>query len=112
MPFMYGSYHIYKADRETQQYQVSTLFNLTSQDAPALYPHFMYESILRTANGDPNFKFTLRNSPLPLTPSQQSEREESAVFFMIFIVAVGYSVSITGLVSHLVTERVSGLLHS
>jgi hypothetical protein len=47
MPYSYGSYFIYEANNSTKQFKVASLLNLTSQDATALYPQFMYESILR-----------------------------------------------------------------
>ena len=45
-PYRYGSYFIYEANNLTKQFRVASLVNLTSQDATALFPQFMYESIL------------------------------------------------------------------
>ena len=67
-PYMYGAYYVYEANRSAQQYKFVSLVNATSRDAPGLFPQFMYEAVLRTATGDPNFKFALRSSPLPPTP--------------------------------------------
>ena len=54
-PTRYGSYQIYQADGVAHNYQVNAQLNLTSQDVTALYPQFMYESILKTAMNDPDF---------------------------------------------------------
>ena len=47
MPYRYGSYLIYEANNNTKQFKIVSFVNITSQDAPALYPQFMYESILK-----------------------------------------------------------------
>ena len=110
-PFMYGSYQIYEADTETQQYKVLTFVNLTSQDAPGLYPQFIYESILKTATGDPNFKFKLRSTPYPPTWRFRYRLETFNAGNIIFVTAIAYAVMITTVVSYLVTERIQGLKH-
>lgn len=57
MPYRYGSYAVYKANKDTQTYQINSYMNLTSQDAAGLWPQFMYESVLKTATGKDNFTF-------------------------------------------------------
>jgi len=51
---------MYEADLDTQQYKFMSFVNLTSSDASGLYPQFMYESILKVATQDENFKFKTR----------------------------------------------------
>lgn len=63
-PYLYSSFYVFEADRQTQQYKFASFANLTSS-ASALYSGFMYEAILRTATDDPDFKFAVRSSPLP-----------------------------------------------
>ena len=43
--------------------------NMTSSDVSALFPQFMYESILRVANDDPGFEFKTRVTPFPVINS-------------------------------------------
>jgi len=71
LPYMYGAYEIYEADKVNNHYQFLTFVNITSQDAPGLYPQFMYESILKTATGNDDFKFKIRNTPYPPTTRLQ-----------------------------------------
>jgi len=67
MPHFYSAYQMYEADKENQQYKFYNWLNLTNQDAKALYPQFMYESIMTQATGDKDFKFKVRNTPFPIT---------------------------------------------
>ena len=39
---------------------------MTSPDVSVLFPQFMYESILKVANDDPEFEFKLKVTPYPL----------------------------------------------
>jgi hypothetical protein len=68
-PYRYGSYYVYEANNKTKNFKVATFVNLTSQDASALWPQFMYEAILKTATGNPDLKFTLTNQPFPFKSS-------------------------------------------
>ena len=108
---MYGSYQIYEANLDTQQYKFVSFINSTSQDVAGLYPQFMYEAILKTATQDPDFKFVLRSSPYPLTKVIETRIETFNSGVVIFITAVGYAVLLVGVVSYLVVERTSGLKH-
>ena len=62
----YGSYFLYEMNNSTKQFKVGTLVNVTQADTAALYPQFMYESILKLATGDNKLKFTVVNSPFPV----------------------------------------------
>ena len=62
----FGAYYLYELNNSTKQFKVGTLVNLTQPNSAALYPQFMYESIIRLATGDPKLKFTTVNSPWPL----------------------------------------------
>ena len=66
-PFFYCSYQIYEADTVTQQYKFYNHMNLTNADATALYPQWMYESILKTATNRSDFEFKVRSTPMPTT---------------------------------------------
>lgn len=54
-PYIYGSYEIFQADRISQEYKFVSYVNITSGDSVALFPQFMYESILKVATDDPDF---------------------------------------------------------
>lgn len=65
-PYRYGSYQFYKANNVTNMYQVVNYLNVTSQDVTALYPQYLYTSILRVATGDPDFIFSVTTTPFPI----------------------------------------------
>lgn len=70
-PYRYGSYFIYEANNQTKQFKVASLLNITSQDVTALFPQFMYESILQQATGNPNLKFKVVTAPFPVPGDQR-----------------------------------------
>ena len=84
---------------------------MTSQDSAGLYPQFMYESILKTATQDPNFKFKVRLTTYPPTQAIKAVRETSNSGIIVLMTAIAYSMMITSIVSYLVVERISGLKH-
>lgn len=63
----YGAYYLYELNNSTKQFKVGTFINTTQTDSAALYPQLMYESILKLATGDPKLKFSVFNTPFPLT---------------------------------------------
>jgi hypothetical protein len=71
----------------------------------------MYESILKVATGDPNFKFKLRLTPPPINSLNKFRRESFKSALITFYTAISYSVMLTTVVSYLVVERKAGLKH-
>lgn len=65
-PYRYGSYQIYQASKDDMRWAITTFLNITSQDVTSLYPQFMYQAVLRTANDDPDFNFALTTEPFPV----------------------------------------------
>ena len=106
-PYMYGSYEIYQADTRSQEYKFVTYFNLTSAASVALFPTFMYESILKVATEDPEFEFTTRSTPYPLTYEINRRSATSDAGAVIFFASIAYSIVITVTISYLVVERTS-----
>ena len=102
MPYQYGSYEIFQANNITQTYKFINYVNLTSQDSSVLYPQFMYESILKVANNDPEFEFKLTNKPYPIL----WERLKGVQVFdggtIVFFSAIAYSLLCTVTISYLV----------
>jgi hypothetical protein len=110
-PYMYGSYNIYEANTKTQSYKFVSFVNLTSQDASALYPSIMYESILRAATKNPEFSYKLRCTPYPLTDSIRFRFTIADAGTVVFNTAICFSMLITAIMSSIVSERVDGLKH-
>jgi ATP-binding cassette subfamily A (ABC1) protein 3 len=71
----------------------------------------MYESILKTATKDPDFKFKVRLTLYPPTKEVKIVRETTNSGTIVFMTAIAYSMMITAIVSYLVVERISGLKH-
>ena len=67
--YRYGSYYVYEANNETKRFQVAAFINYTSKDAGALWPHYMYESILKTATGMEDLEVEYVNRPFPVKKS-------------------------------------------
>lgn len=59
----YGTYEIYSADTTAQKYQFVTFINETAQDSANLFPQFMYESVMKVATKNSDFKFKTRLTP-------------------------------------------------
>lgn len=71
----------------------------------------MYQSILKTATNNTDFKFTVRSSPYPATNFLLSRVSATAASTVLFVSAIGYSMMITAVASYLVVERTNGLKH-
>ena len=110
-PYMYGSYEIFEANRQTQSYKFASYVNMTSSASSILFPQFMYESILKTATGDPEFEFKTRSTGYPVNYELKRRSATGDAGSIIFFSAIAYSIVITIMVSYLVVERVSQLKH-
>lgn len=104
---MYGSYEIYQADILSHNYKFVSYVNMTSSASSVFYPQFMYESILKTATGDPEFEFRTRSTPYPVNNELKKTSKAGDAGTIIFFSAIAYSIIITLIVSYLVVERVS-----
>jgi len=67
-PTRYGSYYIMEANNRTKSFKVATFVNVTIQDAAAYHPQFMYQAVLRTAIGNPDYIFNMTTTPIPVSP--------------------------------------------
>jgi hypothetical protein len=110
-PFFYASYKFFEANPVTDHYKFYTMVNFTSRDAVALYPQFMYESILQVALDEPEFEFKTRNTPYPITNVVRERKVQGNAAAVVFITAVAYSMLITSTIGHVVHERVEGHKH-
>ena len=81
--------------------------NLTSTASVALFPGWMYESILKVATDDPEFEFKTRSTPYPLTYEIKKRVKTGDAGQIIFFSAIAYSIVITVTMSYLVVERTS-----
>lgn len=107
----FGSYLVYEANKLNQQYKVVTYVNTTSQDAAAAYPQFMYESILRTASGNPNFQFKFYTEPFPILQKYKDKDKVASNQALILVLAVGLSIIPASIIGGILYEREQKLKH-
>jgi ATP-binding cassette subfamily A (ABC1) protein 3 len=88
-----------------------TFINQTSQDATGLYPGFMYESILKAATQNSDFRFAVRSTPYPPTIRINTREVAEETNTVMFQMAIAYSIVIVAAVVYLVSERMNGLKH-
>ena len=87
-PYRYGSYQIYHANKKTNVYQIVNFLNVTSQDVTAMYPQYMYQSILRVATGDPDFTFSVTTTPYPIYQKFKDLETAAGAYDFVFMTAI------------------------
>lgn len=110
-PFRYGSFLVYEANNNTKQFKVAAFLNLTSQDVAAIYPQFMYESILKVATGNPDFKFKVTTSPYPVTENLKRRAATANGIFIVFVVSIGFALIPAAVISFILNEREKNVKH-
>ena len=111
MPYFYSAYSMYEADITRHIYKFYTFVNMTNSEAVAVYPQAMYESILRVALNDTEFEYKIRNTPYPISQAVKDRKRVGNSIAIIFMTAVSFSMLVTSIVGHVVTERVEGFKH-
>ena len=71
----------------------------------------MYESILKVATNDPEFKFKVRNTPYPLTEVALKMKYGTDSSMIVFFGTLGLCVLTSIIMATTVRERVSQLKH-
>ena len=77
----------------------------------ALYPQFIYESILKTATGDSDFTFQVTTQPFPVFYVFKEREKAGNAFDFAFMVGIGLSLIPTVIVSFILKEREENLKH-
>lgn len=91
---------------------MAALLNATSQDVVVMYPQFMFESILKTASGNPHLNVSLTSVPFKINPKkQQDEREDANGIYVAFVIGIAFSLVPASIITRLVGERENGLYH-
>ena len=65
-PYRYGSFQFYRANKAQNLYEAIQYLNVTSQDVSALYPHYIYNAILRVATDQADIEFDLTTTAMPI----------------------------------------------
>lgn len=71
----------------------------------------MYESIFKTATGNPDFTFKVRTIPYPTTYIDRWRTIAGDAVMIGFMTSIAYPIMIVAVVSHIVVERIEGLKH-
>ena len=71
----------------------------------------MYESILRVATNDSDFRFTVTNTPYPVLYMRAEESRELDINIAVFSMGVAFAIVLLNIVGQLVSEKASGLTH-
>jgi hypothetical protein len=72
----------------------------------------MYESILKTATGDPDFEFKVRSTPYPITNKVRQRKVQGNAAAIMFVTAVAYGMILTSQIGHISHEMESGIKHT
>ena len=64
---------------------------MTAPDASILFPQFMYESILKVANDDPEFEFKVKSTAYPVIEKTKLETQSLESSFIVFVISIAYS---------------------
>lgn len=62
----------------------------------------MYESILKSATGNNNFKFKLITTPFPITQNLRNRAASANGVFIVFVVSIGFALIPAAIISFIV----------
>jgi len=110
-PYRYGSYQIYQANKKSNLYNIVNYLNVTSQDVTALYPQYIYQSILRVATGDPDFVFDVTSTPYPIYQKFKDIEEAAGAYDFVFMSAIALALIPCVMVQFILNERELALKH-
>ena len=71
----------------------------------------MYESILKQATGNPNFKFKVVNAPFPVTQKLKDRAATANGIFIVFVLSIGFALIPASIISFILHEREKNLKH-
>ena len=112
--YTYGSYFVYKLDTNKHQYQVASLINSTSQDAPGIYPALLYEAVLRLAledKYDKPYNFKMSAVPHPIPEFIRVTENLADAIFLSFMVSIAFAMIPAAIIAYTLAERNSGVKH-
>ena len=110
-PYRYGAYQVYQASKADQRYAITAFLNITSQDVAALFPQYIYQSVLANANDDPDFKFDVTTEPFPVFYVFKQREQAANSFDFAFMVSIGLALIPCVMVSYILKEREEQLKH-
>jgi hypothetical protein len=71
----------------------------------------MYESIIKLATGDPKIKFSVTNSPLPLTKMLKKQEQAASSIFLVFVITISFALMQSSTIAFICYEKERKLKH-
>jgi hypothetical protein len=68
---------------------------MTNRDSAGLYPQYMYESILKAATNNTDFKFKIRSTPFPPSHEVLERKAGTDSGTLIFLTATTFAMLMT-----------------
>lgn len=69
----------------------------------------MYESILKSSTGDPNFSLKVTNTPFPITAKLKERAAAASGMFVVFVIGIAFALIPAAIVSSILHEREKNL---
>ena len=109
-PFRFGHYFFHTTDYSNHQYKIVSFVNSTSQDAHVVFPHLMYEAILRKSIGS-NLNFTTVNDPMPIVQIWKDNEDSNNTYFIGLVLGISLALAPTTIMGYLLSEKINLQLH-
>jgi len=71
----------------------------------------MYESVLKTATGNPHLDFSLKSVPFPKSERQVEKIDDASGIFVCFVIGICFSLVPAAIISRVVGEKERGIYH-
>lgn len=110
-PYRYGSYAVYKANKDSHDFEITSYINSTSSFTAAYFPQFMYESVLKSASDNTDFTFTTVNAPLPVFDVFTQRQDAGGALDFAFMVSLAFAMIPTTMIAFILNERELQLKH-
>ncbi len=90
---------------------MNSYLNLTSQDVTAMFPQFLYEAVLKTATGVPDFTFDVTSTSFPIFDVFKQRQDAGNALDFVFMVAMAFTLIPTSMIGFILKEREDNLKH-
>jgi ATP-binding cassette subfamily A (ABC1) protein 3 len=107
----YGSLFINRLDKVGNNYEYIVFANLWSQDSAGVFMGYFGQALLRLVKGDPSYKITFANHPLPVSNTGQGNEEAKNGDLMASFVGIAFALIPASIIIFIVQERETNLKH-
>ncbi|CAI2383085.1 unnamed protein product [Moneuplotes crassus] len=110
-PPQYGSYYFHTIEPVRHIYKVATLVNSTSQESSVVFPHAVYQAILRKASGDRNLQFRTTTKPMPMNLETFLVERKAMTTYITGTGSIAFIMMMVSTIALLLNERAQKLFH-